>query len=86
MEVVFAKSYIKDLRNLPGHIITAADEIADKLHAAKSLQESGVDYKKMKGEKDYYRIRIGDYRIVAKYINPSVIMLMIGSRGDVYKK
>lgn len=37
MEVVFAKSYLKDLRNLPGHIITAADEVADKLHAAKNL-------------------------------------------------
>lgn len=86
MEVVFATSYLKDLRNLPKHIIAAADEVADKLHAAKSLQESGVDYKKIKGEKNYYRIRIGDYRIIAKYINPSVVMLMIGSRGDVYKK
>ncbi|MDR0791665.1 MAG: type II toxin-antitoxin system RelE/ParE family toxin [Chitinophagaceae bacterium] len=86
MEVMFAKSYMKDLRGLPKYVIAAADDVADKLYAAKSLQESGVDYEKMKGEKNYYRIRIGDYRIIAKYIHPSVIMLMLGSRGDVYKK
>ena len=85
MEVIFAPSYLKDLRGLPKHVVAAADEVAQKLHKAKSLQDSGVDYKKMKGEKDYYRIRTGDYRIIAKYIRPQVIMLLIGTRGDVYK-
>lgn len=85
MEVIFANSYLKDLRSLPKHIIAAADEVVDSLHNAKSLQESGVDYKKMKGEKDYYRIRIGSYRIIAKYINPQIILLLVAGRGDVYK-
>lgn len=85
MEVIFAPSYLKDLRGLPKHVVADADEVAQKLHKAKSLQYSGVDYKKMKGEKDYYRIRTGDYRIIAKYIRPQVIMLLIGTRSDVYK-
>ena len=76
MEVVFAKSYIKDLRNLPGHIITAADEIADKLHKAKSLQESGVDYKKNERRKkllSYKDRRLQDcckiYQPFCHYVN-----------------
>lgn len=86
MEIVFTPIYIKSLRKLPKPIIEAANDVADKLYKAKNLSESGVDYIKLKGEKDYYRIRIGDYRIIAKYVKPNILMLLIGSRGDIYKK
>jgi hypothetical protein len=50
MEVIISKNYIKELGKLPKHIIALADEVIDKLHAAKSLQESGVDFTKMEGQ------------------------------------
>ncbi|MBQ9031750.1 MAG: type II toxin-antitoxin system RelE/ParE family toxin [Parasporobacterium sp.] len=49
-----------------------------------------VDVKRIKGKKnDYYRIRIGSYRVVYTIINGMIvviIMLIAGNRGDVYKK
>ena len=45
------------------------------------------DIKKMKGYQSRYRLRIGDYRIVYEIIEERLIVLVlaVGSRGDVYK-
>ena len=49
-----------------------------------------VDLKKIKGRKnDYYRIRLGDWRVIYTLINGKIIVittLAAGSRGDIYKK
>jgi mRNA-degrading endonuclease RelE of RelBE toxin-antitoxin system len=89
MEVIISKNYIKELVKLPKHIIALADEVIDKLHAAKSLQESGVDFTKMEGQKKdekYYRIRVGDYLIGVNNINPKILIITIIHRGAIYKK
>ncbi len=48
-----------------------------------------VDYKRLKGKfKGYYRIRIGDYRVVFTFVNGEVIIVSVldaESRGDIYK-
>ncbi len=49
-----------------------------------------VDVKRIKGKhNDYYRIRLGDCRIIYAVINGHIVVistLLAGSRGDVYKK
>ena len=49
-----------------------------------------VDIKRIKGRRsDYYRIRLGGYRIVFTIINGKIIVISIliaGTQGDVYKK
>lgn len=49
-----------------------------------------IDVKRIKGKRnDYYRIRLGDYRVVYAIINGKIIVIttiLAGSRGDVYKK
>ena len=49
-----------------------------------------IDLKRISGKRnDYYRIRIGEYRIVYAIINGEIVVintLLAGSRGDVYKK
>ena len=56
------------------------------LKAIYKLPLSG-DIKLMRGYEGYYRLRVGDYRIIYT-VNDNVILirvLEIGNRGDVYK-
>lgn len=49
-----------------------------------------VDVKKIKGKRnDYFRIRLGGYRVIYAVINGKIVVIttiLAGSRGDVYKK
>ena len=49
-----------------------------------------IDVKRIKGKRsEYYRIRLGGWRVVYAIINGTIIVvttLLAGSRGDVYKK
>ena len=49
-----------------------------------------IDVKRISGKKnDYYRIRLGNYRVVYAVINGIIVVvntILAGPRGDVYKK
>ena len=49
-----------------------------------------VDYKRLKGKfSRYYRLRLGEYRVVFTYIDGQIVIvevILAGSRGDIYKK
>ena len=49
-----------------------------------------IDVKRIKGKRnDYYRIRLGGYRVVYAIIHGKIVVistLLAGARGDVYKK
>lgn len=88
MEVTIKRSYLKDLKKLPRNVFVAADAVIDKLRSSASLENSGLDYVKMEGQRkgeNYYRIRIGDWRIGIEYVNPETVVICILKRGDVYK-
>lgn len=88
MEVTIARSFIKDMKGSPKPVQLAADEAIRKLIQAKSLQTSGVDYRKLEGQRkgeSYYRIRIGDWRIGIECTHPNVIVLRLLIRGAVYR-
>lgn len=49
-----------------------------------------IDLKRIKGKlNDYFRIRLGGYRVVYAVINGKIVVvctILAGPRGDVYKK
>jgi len=51
---------------------------------------AAVDIKRIKGKNgEYYRIRIGDCRVIYTIINGKIVVVMTlaaGNRGDIYKK
>jgi mRNA interferase RelE/StbE len=88
MEVAIARSFIKDMKAAPKPVQMAVDETIRKLIQASSLQTSGVDYRKLEGQRkgeSYYRIRIGDWRIGIECTHPNVIVLRLLIRGAVYQ-
>lgn len=50
-------------------------------------KEAKYDIKKLKGQIDFYRLRLGKYRAVYTIINEKLIILVLDvvSRGDIYK-
>jgi len=71
MEVVIMRSFLKDLRAKPKQVINAVEQLNNQLETAATLEKSGVDFKKMEGQKkgeNYYRIRLGVWRVGVEYI------------------
>lgn len=88
MVILFVSRFKKDLKSAPKAIQKKVFEVIEKLEAAQNLEKSGLDYRKMEGQKShehYYRIRIGDWRVGIEYIHPDVTLLRVLSRGEIYK-
>ena len=43
------------------------------------------DIKPLKGADGIFRLRIGKYRILYKYVGDCLLAIKLGTRGDVYK-
>ncbi|HSS92361.1 MAG TPA: type II toxin-antitoxin system RelE/ParE family toxin [Candidatus Dormibacteraeota bacterium] len=64
--------------------------VRDRLASAIQLLSSNprpVGYKKLSAQADYYRIRVGDYRVLyeVRDLEVLVIVIKIGHRRDVYR-
>ena len=81
-KVVIAKSAEKELTQLPVEAIIRIREKVSSL--ANNPRPDGC--KKLKGYKDLYRIRIGDYRVIYSIQDDilTVTVVAIGNRKDIY--
>lgn len=80
----------------------AADKVLKKHEEVREQYESAIkellvgdhpekiDVKRIRGKRnDYYRIRVGGYRVIYTIIDNKIVVihtLLAGPRGDVYKK
>lgn len=61
----------------------------DKVRLLKAINELPKgDIKPMQGYDQYFRLRVGDYRVIYTLDNGNLIICIIdaGNRGDIYKK
>jgi len=61
--------------------------VADKLQQLDYPFSNSLDITKMSGEDDYFRIRVGDIRIIflINHKTKEIIIRKVASRGSVYK-
>ena len=80
MKVVFSSKSLKQLEKIN---IRFQEKILDVLKRFENDEK--VDIKKMKGRKEGYRIRIGEYRILLdKVKEKEFLVTKIGSRENIY--
>jgi mRNA interferase RelE/StbE len=81
MEIILSPGAEKRLKKLP-----KLDQIA-VAKKVRSLVEEFVSSReeKLKGYKDIFRVRVGDYRIVYQRTRERVYVVLIGHRRDVYQ-
>ena len=86
MILEFDKSFLKSLDNIRDSktLLRLEKNITD-LENAESMHEIS-NLRKLSGFKNYYRIRIGDYRLGFELINSNIIrLIVIAHRKDIYK-
>lgn len=85
MKLAFTNKFLKQVTKLKDkklakqiEVIIEATETANSLSEIKNL-------KKLKGHKDFYRIRVGEYRIEIQFNNSEFTFAAIDNRKDIYK-
>lgn len=87
MEIYFKPSFLKDFQKLPSDIKREVRyicaEVFPKLRDIYNFKLYKV--KPIKGFKNYFRIKIGDYRIGFKMIGNNIEFMRVKHRKDIYK-
>jgi len=85
MKVEFKKSFEKDLvKILDSGLLQRIQETIEEVENAEKLNEVS-NIKKLKGDADYYRLRVGDYRIGIKVNDGVVYFVRILHRKEIYR-
>jgi len=85
LKVEFRRSFIKDLRQVRDEALKKrVKEAIELVEQARGLHETG-NIKKLRGGDQYYRIRIGDYRLGLLLEDDTVILVRFLHRKDLYR-
>ena len=85
MKTAFRESFARDLAALRNKkLLKRVREVIETIEKANSLNEL-TRVKKLKGEKNYYRLRIADYRIGLTLESDTVVFVRCLARKDIYK-
>lgn len=85
MKTAFRKSFTRDLKKIKDNDVYArVQRVIEEVEAATDLQGIG-NLKKMSGTTNFYRIRIGDYRIGIAVEEDAVEFVRCLARRDLYR-
>ena len=85
MKADFRDSFAKDLKGFKEKgLLGRVREIIEAVEKANSLAEL-PNLKKLKGGGNYFRVRVGDYRIGVALVNDTVVFVRFLNRKDIYK-
>ncbi len=79
-EIEFVPSALEQLRQLPRAVRRL---IGQKLDQAQ--QDWSADIKKLKGFKNKYRLRAGNYRVLFELEGARLVVYDVGHRKDIYE-
>ncbi len=85
MKVQFRSSFLKDIKNIADKSIKQRlKEAISTVEAAHTLHEIS-NIKKLRGPQNFYRIRIGDYRIAITHEDEVVTFIRCLHRREIYR-
>jgi mRNA interferase RelE/StbE len=86
MKIEYSEQFLKDVKKLKNtanyHAIKRL--CFEELPQAETLSDVS-HVKKIRGYRDYYRIRVGDYRIGLKEEGDVIILMRVMHRKDIYR-
>lgn len=85
MNVEFRKSFEKDLRKIKDEaVLLRIAAVIEEVENADNLGDIS-NIKKLQAEGDYYRVRVGDYRIGITISNDIIIFVRVLQRKEIYR-
>ncbi|MBD2516308.1 type II toxin-antitoxin system RelE/ParE family toxin [Nostoc sp. FACHB-973] len=85
MNIEFRKSFEKDLNNIRDEaLLKKIKMVIEEVEKAVNLADIS-NIKKLQGDGNYYRIRIGDYRVGIAVSESAVLFVRVLHRKDVYR-
>ncbi|MBE9215706.1 type II toxin-antitoxin system RelE/ParE family toxin [Plectonema cf. radiosum LEGE 06105] len=85
MNVEFRKSFEKDLSKIRDEtLLQKIQAVIEEVENAENLLDV-KNVKKLKADGDYYRIRIGDYRIGLTISDDAIVFVRALQRKDIYR-
>jgi addiction module RelE/StbE family toxin len=85
MQVEFRKTFKEDLKNLKdGKVLKRIQKVVEEVELANALLEIR-NIKLLQGHEDFYRIRVGDYRIGLFVEEETVAFVRVLHRKEVYR-
>ena len=85
MQVKFKKTFLKDYSKLPDDKKMKIGEVVFQTVPSVNNFKELRNIKKIKGSANYYRIRVGDYRIGFEYFEKTITFYRVLLRRDIYK-
>ncbi len=87
MKLLYAKRFSKDINSIQNDAEIKKNllELIDKMKQIESLTElNGV--RKMEGYSNYYRIKLGEYRLGVKLEKSELVLIRFLHRKDIYRR
>ncbi|GIK55150.1 MAG: hypothetical protein BroJett015_08130 [Chloroflexota bacterium] len=85
MNVEFRQSFVRDLRRIRDRqLADRVQEVIEQLEQADSLLEL-VNVKAIRGHDQYFRIRIGDFRLGLFLEADTAVLVRFLHRKDIYR-
>ena len=85
MKVTFRQSFVRDLKKVKTQAVLDRVRRAIEQVEATSTTQEVRDLKKMSGTSNFYRIRVGDYRLGAVVEGDQVEFVRCLPRRDLYR-
>jgi mRNA interferase RelE/StbE len=85
VKALFRASFAKDIRSIKSKdILSRIKEVVEQVEKAQSFQEV-TNIKKLKGGRNYYRIRVGEYRIGLAVEGNEITFVRCLNRKEIYR-
>lgn len=86
MKILIDRTFAKDIGKIRDRkVLQNINDLISGLEAVETLSEI-PNTKKIKGDKEYFRIRIGNYRVgFEKLDDETIILIRFLHRKDIYK-
>lgn len=85
MQISFKKTFIKDIDRLPSEVQSKIKQLVFTEIPEMGNLEQLHHHRKLSGFKNFYRIRLSDYRIGFKFEKGKITFYRVLHRKEIYK-